>query len=42
MNERIKRLSREEYLAAMSGKMRDITETAEPLADIWSFVDTNS
>lgn len=25
MNERIKRLSREEYLAVMSGKMRDVT-----------------
>lgn len=25
MDERIKRLSREEYLAAMSGKMRDVT-----------------
>lgn len=36
--EYIKLLSRKEYLATMSGKMRDITETAEPLIDVWKFV----
>lgn len=38
MNELIKQLSREEYLATMSGKMHNVTETAEPLVNIWSFV----
>lgn len=38
MNERIRLLSKEEYFAAMIGEMHDVTETAEPLVDIWSCI----
>jgi hypothetical protein len=34
----IKELTEKEYKSTMTGKMVDITETAEPVVDIWPFV----
>lgn len=33
----IRRLSEEQYLSTMGSKMSEVTEIAEPLADIWDY-----
>lgn len=34
---KIKQLSEEQYLNTMGSKMNEVTEIAEPLADIWNY-----
>lgn len=34
-----KELTPEEYDSTMTGKMADVTETAEPVVDIWPYVE---
>ncbi len=34
---KIRQLSEEQYLSTMGSKMSEVTEIAEPLADIWDY-----